>query len=225
MDPLTRQATTLANNYYGQKFGGPDDLAIDPATGDVFFTDNWSALSNRLTDELPVTGQATYRWRRATGAVSIVETSITEPNGIGIDPTGNTLYITDTGIVDFNLTLSAPSPGYSIDARGPKSVYAFDLVDSPAGKYLVNKRVIWYPEQLVDDGFHVAADGTLVGAAGYSVDVLSPYGELLVKIQTDFYVVNVQFAGKELDELWLFGIGKISKVKWNLKGQSGEALS
>ncbi len=58
-----------------------------------------------------------------------------------------------------------------------------------------------------------------------SVDVLSEYGELLVKIQTDFYVQNIQFAGLDLDELWIFGISTISRVRWALKGQSGKALS
>ena len=54
-----------------------------------------------------------------------------------------------------------------------------------------------------------------------SVDVLSPYGELLVKIQLDFYALNLAFAGPDLDELWIFGIGKIARTKLNLKGIAG----
>lgn len=54
-----------------------------------------------------------------------------------------------------------------------------------------------------------------------SVDVLSPYSELLVKIQLDFYALNLCFARPDLDELWTFGIGKIARAKLNLSGIPG----
>lgn len=50
------------------------------------------------------------------------------------------------------------------------------------------------------------------------VDIVSEWGELLLRIQTDFTVNNVQFAGPKLDELWLFGVGSISRVQWNMTG-------
>ncbi|KAL1631117.1 hypothetical protein SLS56_004505 [Neofusicoccum ribis] len=50
------------------------------------------------------------------------------------------------------------------------------------------------------------------------VDILSEWGELLLHIQTNYTVNNVQFAGPKLDELWLFGMGGISRVRWDLAG-------
>ncbi len=52
--------------------------------------------------------------------------------------------------------------------------------------------------------------------------MLSEYGELLVRIETNYVVNNVQFAGPDLRDLWLFGSGGISRVKWNLQGMHVE---
>lgn len=220
LDPSTRTVTTLLNNYYGQSFSGPDDLVVLRDTGDILFTDLYTAFPLNFTTSLPTLTPAIYRWRRATGQVSAVDTTLANPNGIALSPDQSTLYVSDAGAFRSNLSSAAAVPRFSAAARQANGVYAFDLVDSPAGKYLGNKRLLWYPEQLSDDGFHVAGDGTLVGAAGFSVDVLSEWGELLVKIQTAFYVSQVQFVGCEL---WLFGPGTIAKVSWALEGQEGGA--
>jgi len=37
----------------------------------------------------------------------------------------------------------------------------------------------------------------------------------------DFYALNLAFAGPDLDELWIFGVGKIARTKLNLKGIAG----
>ena len=166
LDPLTREAKPILNNYFGQAFNSPDDLAIDPDTGDIFFTDPFYGFALNFTTALPVLKAQTYRFRPSTGAVSVVEADIACPNGVAISPDGRTLYITDTEAAKIDFAI-ATLPRYEIKAREPKAVYAFDLVWTPAGKVLANKRALWYPEQLIDDGFHVAADGTLLGAAGY----------------------------------------------------------
>lgn len=115
-----------------------------------------------------------------------------------------------------------PIPKYSFNPRLGRTIYAFDVVSQPAGAYLTNKRPIYQASQFADDGFHVAANGYLVGAEGTSVSILSPEGELLVSIQTDFVVNNIQFAGANLTDLWLFGMGGISKATLALQGMANE---
>lgn len=222
LDPVSRTVEPILNNYYGQLFNGPDDLTI-ASNGDIFFTDPWYGFALNLTQAPPVLHQQTYRFRPSTGAASVVEASIGVPNGIALSPDEATLYITDTTatVFDFSEDVLEVVPRYSWDGAEAKAVYAFDTVESPAGYYLINKRPIWYPEELAPDGYHVAGNGFLVGSSGLGVDVLSPWGELLVRIQTDFVVNNVQFVGRELDELWLFGIGKIARVRWALTGLDG----
>jgi hypothetical protein len=166
LNPETRKAEPILNNYFGHAFNSPDDLAVDPDTGDIFFTDPSYGFALNYTSALPVLKAQTYRFRPSTGAVSVVEADIALPNGIAISPDAKTLYITDTGAAEINLTMTT-LPRYVVKPLGTKAVYAFDLVWTPAGKVLANKRAIWYPEQLIDDGFHIAADGTLLGAAGF----------------------------------------------------------
>ncbi|KAL1607842.1 hypothetical protein SLS60_002780 [Paraconiothyrium brasiliense] len=217
LDPITRKTKAILNNYFGQRFNSPDDLVID-SSGDIFFTDPWYGSKLNVTQDAPVLHQQTYRFRPSTGAVNIVEASIGIPNGIALSPDERTLYISDTSVTNFTDADPNVIPRYTWGATAGKSLYAFDTVDSPAGKYLINKRPIWYPEELVVDGLHVARNGYLVGASGFGVDILSQWGELLVKVQTDFIVNNVQFVGKDL---WLFGQGKIARIRWNLEGLKG----
>jgi len=103
-------------------------------------------------------------------------------------------------------------PRYTYNPRGGKSVYAFDINFAPPGNYLTNKRPIWLAETFADDGLHVSREGYLVGAAGSSVDILSEFGELLVKIEVNVTINNIQFAGPDRRNLWLFGDGYIFRV-------------
>ena len=217
LDPLTRKTQPLLNNYFGQKFNGPDDLVLD-SHGDIFFTDPLYASKENITQDAPVLHQQTYRFRPSTGAVSVVEATVGIPNGIALSPDERTVYISDTSVTNFTGADPNVLPRYTWGATAGKCVFAFDAVDSPAGKYLVNKRAVWYPEEYAVDGLHVAGNGYLVGAAGFGVDVLSEFGEELVRVQTDFVVNNLQFVGRDL---WLFGRGRIARVRWGWEGLEG----
>lgn len=59
----------------------------------------------------------------------------------------------------------------------------------------------------------------MVTGAGEGVDVLDEDGTLLVRVQTNFTLQNFKWTGKDLETLWLFGAGGVSKVEWNLQGQ------
>ncbi|KAK3671024.1 hypothetical protein LTR78_009142 [Recurvomyces mirabilis] len=210
LDPITREVTTLLNNYYGQLLNSPNDLFID-SVGDIWFTDSWYGYAINVTD-YPVLAPNTYRFRPSTGAVSIVENTLQQPNGIGISPNGRTMYITDTGFTNFDNAPVDVLPRYTVNPLGGRTVNAYDINFSPAGNYLTAKRPIWYAETFGDDGFHVSKEGYLLGAAGAGVDVLSEFGELIMRIEVEGTVNNLQFAGSKRDEVWLFGFGGIYKV-------------
>ena len=109
-------------------------------------------------------------------------------------------------------------PKYTYNPLDGNSVYAFDLGKSPTGNYLAGKRPIYTAEEFRVDGFGISRNGYLIGAAGVGVDVLTPTGELVLRTQILEVVNNVQFTGKEREELWLFGFGGIDRVNWNLTG-------
>ena len=105
----TEEAKSVLNNYYGTEFNGANDLVFDSA-GDIFFTDGIYGWQQGLTDQAPALQTATYRFRPSTGAVSIVEASLVQPNGIAFSPDEKTLYIGDSGAV--NSAIYSP-PGKS----------------------------------------------------------------------------------------------------------------
>ena len=140
-----------------------------------------------------------------------------------MSPDRRTMYISDTGVTDFeNYPADSPLPRYSYNPLGGNSLYAFDVVASPVGSYIINKRPIYQAQTFGDDGFHVAQNGYLIAAEGGGVTVLSEYGEMLLRIETGFTVNNIQFAGPERKDLWVFGEGEIARVTWDLVGMANE---
>lgn len=172
---------------------------------------------NALTDTPPQLPAATYRFRPATGAVTLVEDTLIQPNGIALAPNARTVYISDTGAVSGPITPFLPPQGSSFNATDKRTVYAFDLSDDAT--YLTNKRAFYLSPDWAPDGLKVARNGYVIAGTGQGVDVLSASGELLVRVQTNYTVQNFAWVGEELREFWLMGEGGISRVRWGLQGQ------
>ena len=146
----------------------------------------------------------------------MIDNTLIQPNGIDISPDGKNVYISDTGAETGSIIRGGP-PGSPFNQTGPRAVYKFDLIDG--GTHLANKRPIWYAQDWVPDGLKVAANGYVVTCTGPGVDVLDPYGVLILRVQTSFVVQNIVWVGADLTEAWLVGQGGIARVRWNLKGQ------
>lgn len=235
VDPETHKAEWLLNNYHGFTFGGLNDLTVD-SVGDIWFTDSDYAWGLNLAPGPPQIQLATYRFRPSTGEVQIVESSLQHPNGITFSRDGKTLYITDSGLE------TAGAPG--TDNRGPgdfynypirieftsqnaRNLYAFDVSrpDGPGGVPIITgKRNIFQSLEGSPDGIKIAKNGLLVVASGLSfgVDILTPSGLVIARIQTNHPVENIAFAGDDLKTLYLVGIGGVTKVEWNLEGPDPE---
>jgi sugar lactone lactonase YvrE len=169
---------------------------------------------------------ATYRFRPSTGEVSMVESSLEHPNGIVFSRDGKTLYISDTGLETVGPEASDNGGTYDYPIRiyftstNSRNIFAYDVNRTPSGAYLSNKRNIFQSLEGSPDGLKIAANGYLVVGSGLSngVDVLDPYGSLILRIQTNHPVENMAFAGADLKTLFLSGIGGITKVTWDLEG-------
>ncbi|KAL8992898.1 MAG: hypothetical protein Q9169_006752 [Polycauliona sp. 2 TL-2023] len=216
LDPSNNKSTTILNNYFGYYFNTVDDLFVHP-NGDIWFTDPDYSWFNKLTDTPPQLPTATYRFRPSTGAVTVVEDTLLQPNGIALAPDNRTVYISDTGAVSGPISPFLPASGSSFNATSKRTIYAFDLSDDST--YLTNKRAFYLSPDWAPDGLKVAANGYVLTGAGKGVDVLSQTGELLVRVQTNYKVQNFAWVGEGLREVWMMGEGGISRVRWGLKGQ------
>ncbi|KZF20966.1 putative gluconolactonase precursor [Xylona heveae TC161] len=204
-------STALLNNYYGYFFNSVDDLDISPA-GDVWFTDNDYAHSTGVNSEAPQLQTATYRFTPSTGEVTMVESSLQEPNGISFSLSGSTLFLTDTGAG----SPSGVGKPLQYKSTGPRTVYAFD-VDAEDGS-LRNKRAIYQAIEYVPDGIKVSRNGYLITAAGHGLDILAPNGKLIARILTNFTVANLAFAGRDGEQIWAVGKGGAARVLCRLRG-------
>jgi sugar lactone lactonase YvrE len=217
---LTNKTVTLLNNYFGYYFNTVDDLFVHD-NGDIFFTDPQYSWFNALTDRAPQLETASYRFMPSTGAVSVINDDIVQPNGIAIAPVvagcPRTVYISDTGAIAGTTQQSLGPQGTEFNTTGKRTIYAFDL--SANGKHLLNKRPVYLAQDWVPDGLKVAANGYIVTGAGKGVDVLDSDGTLLVRVQTNFTVQNFAWTGANYEDLWIVGNSGVARVKWALEGQ------
>ncbi|QUQ72506.1 SMP-30/gluconolactonase/LRE family protein [Kutzneria sp. CA-103260] len=87
-DLATGRRTTLAANYQGRLFNSPNDVTVG-ADGTVYFTDPDFQRADR-PDQM---SGHTDVFRVRNGVVSLIDSSIREPNGIELSPDGHTLYV------------------------------------------------------------------------------------------------------------------------------------
>ncbi|GME39365.1 lactonohydrolase [Neofusicoccum parvum] len=218
LNATSGESRTLLNNYYGYYFNGADDFDIDQ-DGQVWFTDNDYGRATKLNTHAPQINAATYRFDPSTGLVTVVDDTLIEPNGAQFSPDGRTLYLTDTGsgqaIIDPAVD---PAPPIQFNSTGKRSIYAFDV--GPTRKYLTNKRPFYQSMQLVPDGIKVSEDGYVIAATGGGITVLSPGGEPVALVQTNFTVINIAWVGPQADELWAVGKAGVARIRLGLRGPS-----
>ncbi|KAF4177947.1 hypothetical protein CNMCM8927_000595 [Aspergillus lentulus] len=203
----------VVNNYFGYHFGTCDDLAVAP-NGDIWFTDNWYSYSlPELRDNNTIHLEAgVYRYQPSTGLVQLVADDFAQPNGIAFSPDNKTVYITDSGAD----TVTNEDRSVRYVAHLQRTIYALDLL--PSGTGMVNRRAIFMAQDRVPDGIKMARNGYIVTATGHGVDVLDPNGVHVLRVQADFSVINIAWAGKEGTDLWMVGYQKVGRVRWALEG-------
>lgn len=265
-DPLTNKSTTLLNNYFGYYWPGLDDLFVD-SKGDIWFSSDGKTLFLSfiqflaltklqitdyayfigITDTPPQFKVGTFRFRPSTGAVTLIDDTMAQPNGVAISPprafipsqptnltspmipsttdfTSRKVYISDTGAFGGSIV---PPRHIDYNTTGFRTIYSFDLSEN--GNTIGNRKPIYLSPNYIPDGLKVAGNGWVVTAAGKGVDVTDEEGTLLVRVQTNFTVNNFAWSGKKVagDEgrgvnyttLWLTGQGGVSRVNWALEGQ------
>ena len=139
--------------------------------------------------------------------------TLIQPNGVAFSPDYRTLYLTDTGAGEVVISPSvSPVPPPRWNSIKPHTVCAYDV--SPSGTYLRNKRPIHHAMEYVPDGIKVSREGYVLTATGCGIDVLTSRGTPLVRVLTNFTVVNVAWMGR--------GEGGDTGKFWAVGWQGGE---
>ncbi|KAI0598266.1 D-lactonohydrolase [Biscogniauxia sp. FL1348] len=183
--------TVLVNNYFGRQFSSLNDVAVNPLTRDVYFTDT---LYGYLQDFRPAPGMRNqvYRYNDETGAVTAVADGFTLPNdradffgkpGLTFSPDGLYAYVTDTG---------ANSGKLGWNQSYPSSIYRFNVQEDGTWE---NRKLFAYVDSGVPDGVHCDSNGNVYAGCGDGVQVWNPSGKLIGKIYLGEVSANFNFAG------------------------------
>jgi gluconolactonase len=158
--------TVIVNKFDGLSFSSPNDMTMHK-NGDIFFTDpNWQ-LGER-TQQMSYTG--VYKLSN-TGVLSLIDATLEKPNGVALSPDQRTLYVGD-----FSNRVSK----YTIDENGDISPREdFIKVTSP-------------------DGIKVDSAGNIYVSSHKKgvINIYTPRGSLIDKIELGPNVTNLAFGGK-----------------------------
>ncbi len=187
---LTGERTTVAEKYKDNVFNSPNDIVI-AKDGTLYFTD--PAFQR---DAAPGGQEKTSVYRVAKdGAVTLVDDTIKNPNGITLSNDGNTLYVNGG------------------ETQGLLRAYPIVNGVPEAGKDLVTGLDI-------PDGMAVDCHGNLYVTehTAQRVRVFTPTGAQIATIKVDANVTNAAFGGTNGKTLYLTGAGAIWKLDLDVTG-------
>jgi gluconolactonase len=176
-----------ALDYQGKHFNSPNDLAVR-ADGNIYFTDPDYQIGPR-SSETKLRG--VYRVS-PSGAVSLIDGSLDQPNGIALSPDESTLYVGSAGNEVFSYALAADGGG-----TGTRKVFA-----APGAS----------------DGLGIDCAGNLYVTAA-TVQVFDPGGAKLGEITVAEPPSNVAFGGPNRTTLFITAQGGLYSIELRVPGR------
>ncbi|PUA26377.1 MAG: gluconolactonase [Cellvibrio sp. 79] len=189
-NPTTGERTSVAAQYAGNVFNSPNDIVI-ANDGTIYFTD--PAFQR---DAAPGGQEKTGVYRVATdGTVTLVDDTISNPNGIALSPAGDVLYVNGGG--EQGLLRAYPIVD-GIPQKGSDLVTGLTI---PDGMAVDCKGNIYVTE-------HIAR----------KLHVYDPQGQQIAQAATDANLTNVAFGGADGKTLFLTGAGALWKIDLAITG-------
>lgn len=192
---------TLADRYQGKRLNSPNDAVVH-SSGDVYFTDPIYGLPKKENDphrELDFCG--VYRWSARDGSVTLLSKELSRPNGIAFSPDEKTLYVANSD--------------------GARAIWmAFPVLpdgNAGAGRVFVDATPLARKLRGGPDGMKVDRDGNLWATGPGGVNVMSPAGKLLGRIEIGEATANVAF-GDDGSTLYITADMYLCRVRTRAKG-------
>lgn len=188
---LAGQRADVVRQYGGQPFNSPNDLAM-AADGTLYFSDPdfQRAAAPGGQDKTRV-----YRVGR-DGAVSVVDETLANPNGVSLSPAGDVLYVNG-------------------NAGGTGVLRAYAIVDGlpQQGRDLVKGLG-------TADGMAVDCLGNLYVTehSAQRLRVFTPAGRHIATIKVDANVTNAAFGGADGKTLFITGAGAVWQLRMGIAG-------
>jgi len=191
--------TTLADRYRGKRFNSPND-AVFKSNGDLYFTDPPYGLAKDAVRELDFCG--VYRLS-TDGEVMLLTRKMTRPNGLAFSPDEKTLYVAQS---DPKRAVWMAFPVKADGTLGPGRVF-YDATRFVGGKNLKG----------LPDGMKVDRSGNVFATGPGGVNVFSPDGTLLGRINPGQATANCCFA-EDGSVLYLTADMYLCRIRTSTKG-------
>jgi len=202
MDVDTQVKTVLADTYEGKRLNSPNDAVVH-SSGAVYFTDPPYGLidqDDNPAKDLDFNGVFAL-W--PNGDLTVIDSTLTRPNGIALSPDGATLYVANSD-PDDSKYLSYP---VAEDGTVGAGSLFLDVTAERKSEGFGNP-----------DGMAVAEDGTIFATGPGGVWVLSPEAEQLGIIRTGKPVANVAFGDADRKTLYMTSYDTLTRVRTNKTG-------
>ncbi len=196
----TREDTILVDQFVGKKFNSPNDL-IESKEGVIFFTDPPYGLKEQ--DDSPLkelSFNGVYRLR-SDGALSVIDKSLTRPNGIALSPDEKTLYVAQSD------SEAQILKSYSIEGE--------TIIDN--GLFYDATPLAGDDAPGLPDGMCVAETGHIFATGPGGVLILSPTGKLLGRILAEKATANCAF-GNDGKMLYVTSSDRLGRIALKVKG-------
>ena len=184
-----KSVTDFVTNYEGKKFNSPNDIVLG-SNGILYFTDPVYGLINGVADkekELSFNGVFKFENNKA----EVLVDSLKGPNGIGLSPNGEFLYVSDSETGRF-LSYELNKDGDIVQAVDFFNVQ--EILDHTVSSTMLG----W-------DGMAVSKNGVILAGGFGGVWFISPKGVLLGHIQTPDFTSNTAVDDKEEYLYWTAG--------------------
>lgn len=201
IDTATGTVTVLYDSCNGIKLNGPNDIVFD-RSGGFYFTD---LGKTRRRDR----DQGGVYYARADGsAITEIVFPMLTPNGIGLSPDGNTLYVAET----------EGGRLWAFDILEPGKVARHPFPSPNGGRFLFNQSGYNRLDSLAVDSDGNVCVATLMSGA---ITVIAPDGQLVRSVpMPDVYTTNICFGGPDLRTAFitLSSIGQLVSMPWPVAG-------
>ena len=185
----TKQKTIIADNFNGQHFHSPNDMALHTKKH-IYFTDpDW-----QLGDRQPQLDFTGVYWINPEGKVSVVDKSLVKPNGIVLSLDQRTLYVGDAE--NRVSTYQVAEDGSVSNTRK-----LFANIQSPDGMTIDCAGNLYITS-------HVEGSIYLYSAEGIQLD----------KIKVGPNTTNVEFGGPDMQTLLITTASGLYSIRTNLPG-------
>ena len=193
--------TKLVDRFEGKRLNSPNDLVFK-SNGDLYFTDPPYGLPQGAEDptrELDFFG--VFRVSAADGKVTLLTREMTRPNGIAFSPDEKILYISQSD------PQNAVWMAYPVKEDGTLGL----------GRVFYDATRWTKTLKGLPDGMKIDRSGNLFAAGPGGVNVFSPGGTLLGRINPDQPTSNCAF-GEDGSMLYVTANQYLCRIKTNTKG-------